>query len=172
MWCPQNFYVFTIKPWIVLPTFTFSPHTILHLHQMKDDEGAGWWDDGSGSEVNSRIIRSFHFYIQARILSERTQWTRLLHISYTQAFTSLLGIYMESGNWFEMIWTETSSDAGHPGLSPSSFLIIKCKSLAGLRGFQLYGVFYWGFWPSQNGHRWLLPAAVTSPAISRGALPI
>ena len=24
----QNFYVFTIKPWIVLPTFTFSPHNI------------------------------------------------------------------------------------------------------------------------------------------------
>ena len=147
-----------------------SPHTILHLHQMKDDEGAGLW--GSRSEVNSRIIRSFHFYIQARILSEWTQWTRAITHFIHSAFTSLLGIYMESGNWFEMIWTETSSDGEHPGLSLSSFLIIKCKSLAGLRGFQLYGVFYWGFWPSQNGHRWLLAAAVTSPAISRGALPI
>ena len=23
--------------------YLLSPHTILHLHQMKDDEGAGWW---------------------------------------------------------------------------------------------------------------------------------
>ena len=126
----------------------------------------------AGQKLILALFDHFIFTSQARILSEWTQWTRAITHFIHSAFTSLLGIYMESGNWFEMIWTETSSDGEHPGLSLSSFLIIKCKSLAGPRGFQLYGVFYWGFWPSQNGHRWLLAAAVTSLAISRGALPI
>ena len=59
----QNFYVFTIKLGLCCQPLP-SPHTILHLHQMKDDEGAGLW--GSRSEVNSRIIRSFHFYISGK----------------------------------------------------------------------------------------------------------
>ena len=137
-----------------------SPHTQYCIcTRWRMMKGPG---DGSGSEVNSRIIRSFHFYIQARILSEWTQWTRgLLHISYTQAFTSLLGIYMEGGNWFEMIWT--SSDARHPGLSLSSLLIIKCKSLAPVSEvFNFMECFI------EASDR----AKMTSPVISRGALPI
>ena len=151
-----------------------SPHTILHLHQMKDDEGAGLW--GSRSEVNSRIIRSFHFYISGKDTFRMNTMNQAYYTFHTLSFHFFTrNLY---GEW-KLIWNDLDWDLQwrwawrrHPGLSLSSFLIIKCKSLAGLRGFQLYGVFYWGFWPSQNGHRWLLAAAVTSPAISRGALPI
>ena len=84
----------------------------------------------AGQKLILALFDHFIFTSQARILSERTQWTRAITHFIHSAFTSLLGIYMESGNWFEMIWTETSSDGEHPGLSLSSFLIIKCKSLA------------------------------------------
>lgn len=112
-----------------------SPHTqycICTRWRMMKAPGGGMV---AGQKLILALFDHFIFTSRQGYFQNEHNEPGLLHISYTQAFTSLLGIYMESGNWFEMIWTGTSSVAGHPGLSLSSFLIIKCKSLAGLRGF-------------------------------------
>ena len=112
----------------------------------------------AGQKLILALFDHFIFTSQARILAEWTQSTRFITHFIQPSFhffTQNRRWTMEGRNWFETNWTRVrppvtmSSKRRYRGLSLSSFRIIKCKSLASLRGFRVYGVFYWGFWPSQ-----------------------
>ena len=66
----------------------------------------------AGQKLILALFDHFIFTSQARILAEWTQWTRaithFIHPSF-HFFTKNQN-RLKSGNWFKMIWTETSSD--------------------------------------------------------------